>query len=222
MNARLRVAVFAMLAAPSAWPADTTSEVVERQRIAVERGEADTEFERRNQACQLRFAVTSCSDTARKDYRDTMERLRLQQAMLDESRRRQQAASRIDGIRAKVSAEEAIRRDGVAQERRTLAPRPAPASAAVAAAASAASSASSANAGAAPARAAALSSKTRTARPPVPDRSSTEAKRLAEHEDRQAAAQAHRDAVVRRNAERASSGKKPAASLPVPGAASAP
>ena len=112
-----------------------------------------------------------------------------------------------DAIRAKVSAEEASRREVELQARSHSAAQPA---------ASAASSP----------RAHAVDAARPVKTPPAPSPRSeprsakrpavADAQRVSDYQARQQAAQAHRDDVERRNAARAASGKKPAAPLPIP------
>ena len=215
MNARgLFLLCATLLLAGPVRAADTVSDEGERQRIAVERQQADADFSRREQACRTRFAVAVCLEDARKQHRDVNARLRLQLSMLDEAQRKRRAAERIDAIRAKVSAEEAMRREVELHDRDRLQAR--------LAAAAAASGAASAAAAPRPVRLPTPSPKVRAETPGADLRAATEArKRSAEAWSRREAAQAHREAVERRNALRAASGKLAAAPLPLPPAASA-
>jgi len=197
--------------APPPVPSSQTAaaDAAERERIVRERTEAQAAFVREEAACQDRFLVTPCVDAARKTEREVLARLRRQEVLLDEQARKQRAAERTQAIRNSISADEARSRDEAA------------------AAASAAS---------APPRRVERSDLAetpgRTERPrrelpaPLPP-SDAAARRAAaqEHAERytadKRAAQAHREAVERRNAERAASGKV-AAPLPTPSGASAP
>ena len=89
MNARglLLICTTALLASVSVRAVDAVTDEDERQRIAVERQQADADFSRRNQACRSRFVVATCLEEARKEHRDANERLRLQRSMLDELQR---------------------------------------------------------------------------------------------------------------------------------------
>jgi colicin import membrane protein len=205
--------VATLLAASAAWPADTAQEIVERQRIAVERRQADDVLLRRQQACRARFAVAACMEEARKEHRDAMQRLRLQESVLEEAQRKLRAAERMQSIRDKVSAEESSPRVPAAREDRANGRRQSLAASAPA---------SAADARPKPARAAAAAPQKRSAGSIQADRTATEVKRRAEYQARLDAAQAHRDAVERRNAQRAASGKKAAAPLPPASAASKP
>lgn len=216
MNARgwFLICTTALLAAVSVRAVDAVTDEGERQRIAVERQQADADFSRRDQACRSRFVVAACQEEARKEHRDANERLRLQLSMLDESQRKRRAAERIDAIRAKVSAEEAMRRDVEMQERGRPQVRPV--------AAAAESRAGFTAATPKPVRVP-VPPKVRAAKPGADVRAATEArKRSAESASRRVAAQAHREAVERRNALRTASGKKVAAPLPLPASATPP
>lgn len=197
----------ALLIASSVRAVDAATDEGERRRIALERQQSDAEFSRADAACRPRFVVAACLEEARQRHRDAHERLRLQLTMLDEAQRKRRAAERIDAIRAKVSAEEASRREVELQARSHSAAQPA---------ASAASSP----------RAHAVDAARPVKTPPAPSPRSeprsakrpavADAQRVSEYQARQQAAQAHRADVERRNAARAASGKKPAAPLPIP------
>ena len=197
----------ALLIASSVRAVDAVTDEGERQRIALERQQSDAEFSRADAACRPRFVVAACLEEARQRHRDAHERLRLQLTMLDEAQRKRRAAERIDAIRAKVSAEEASRREVELQARSHSAAQPA---------ASAASSS----------RAHAVDAARPVKTPPAPRPRSeprsakrpaaADAQRVSDYQARQQAAQAHRADVERRNAARAASGKKPAAPLPIP------
>lgn len=196
-----------LLVASSGHAVDAVSDEGERQRIALERQHSDAEFSRADVACRARFVVAACLDEARKQHRDTHERLRLQLSMLDEAQRKRRAAERMDVIRAKVSAEEADHREVESQSRRQAAEPPA-ASAPPGPRVRAVDVAKPVK----PAPVPHPRSEPRNTKQPV----ATDARRVSEYQARQQAAQAHRDEVERRNAARAASGKKPASSLPIP------
>jgi hypothetical protein len=186
------------------------SDAVERQRIAAERAEVEKAFAAREAECRERFVVTSCLDAARRDRRDAMERLHQQQIVLDEAQRKQRAAERIEEIRSKVSADDAKRREAQGRVRAREARVQEQAERTAAAASAAAEAASAAPAASQPGRVAQRARQS----PKAP------AQRASEYEKRQADAKAHRDAVERRNAERAAK-SKPSKPLPLPMAASA-
>jgi len=174
----------------------------ERERIRAEQAKVEATFAARERECRDRFVVTSCIDEARRERRQAMESLRRQQELLDEAQRKLRAAQRVEEIRNKVSSEEAKRRDAEARQRERALQQ-------AEAAASAASEPAST-----PAHAKALPA--RQAREKV----NPDPQRASDYAKRQAAAQEHREAVAKRNAERAAKGKKPAKPLPAPSAAS--
>jgi hypothetical protein len=69
-------------------------EATERARIAQERAAADQRLREQEQACATRFAVTSCVEAARQTHRDSVAPLRQQEFLLDEKRRQDRAAAR--------------------------------------------------------------------------------------------------------------------------------
>jgi colicin import membrane protein len=201
-----------LLAASAVAPAgamDAASERAERDRLKVERDHAEAAYVTRERECREKFIVTSCIEQARRDRRQALERLRLQQEVLDEAQRKQRAAQRVDDIRNKVSTEEAKQRDSAGKPRRRAEP------------ASAASAPESATSGPTaivinePPSAVAKPSAARASQAQV------QAQKEAAYERRLEEAREHRAQVERRNAERAASGKPPAKSLPTPAASSA-
>ena len=207
MNGKSWVALATLLAgaatsAGAATPPATSkqSDAAERERIVRERAEVQAAFQREETACQQNFLVTPCVDAARKTERDGLARLRREEVLLDEQARRQRAAERTQAIRERIGAdEERSRKDAAAAasapprraERSDLAETP----------------------GHAPPPRHDLP----TPQPPVdPAARAAAAQENAERAaaDRRAA-QAHREAVERRNAERAKEGKV-VAPLPTP------
>jgi colicin import membrane protein len=188
------LAALAYVALVSAHPSPA-SDQAERDRIQHERGAVQQAYTERERECQTRFSVTACIDAARRDQREALARLRSEQNLLEESQRKQRAADRAAAIRRKVSDQEERDREAVAPMRREAVPRAATASAPLRTAA-----------GSTPAPASAA------------DRSGAEARSRARFDARQLEAQAHREAVERRNAQRASTDKPLSAPLPVPGA----
>jgi len=169
----------------------------ERERIAAERNAATARFAEQERACSQRFVVTSCVDAARKEQRLTLDRLHRAELVLDESERREAAAKRRQALQEHAAAQSARASEPVAEARRTntrVAPPPKP-----------------------------------RAIEPAPQRpaSAADERRAVEQRSeagfaaRTRAAQAHRETVERRNAQRAKEGKA-AAPLPVPSSASAP
>jgi colicin import membrane protein len=195
MSLALRSALAAALvcATSQALAEGVGTEAQERARIAAERATAQSAFSSREHHCQNSFVVTPCVESARRDLREVLLRLRRQEAVLDEMQRRERAAQRLETIRNRPAAPEPAASQATAREPRSTqrdAPRvrvhEAPAS-----------------------------------KLSAPERQRAEALNQQKFEAASQAASARRVAVERRNAERAASGKG-AAPLPVPAGASAP
>lgn len=191
------------LAARSAFAVPADEGRTERLRIETERSQVQQAYGQRERECRQRFVVTSCIDQAQRERRRALEALRKQLEVLDEAQRKQRAAQRMEDIESKLSADNARRRD--AQARRP--------SDRLDAAADSQHSAGSGRAALLPHAGSAPSS---------PHSLAEQLQHAAEYDRRQEDAKMHREALARRNAERASKGKRPAAPLPLPGAASAP
>ena len=168
----------------------------ERERIGAERAAAMARFAEQERACHEKFIVTSCVEAARKEQRLTLTRLHRAELVLDDSERRETAGRRREELQQRASEQEKRASEPEPVQRREskhAAPAPNPPEA------------------------------------PHPQHgaSSAESQRKieqrneADFEARLRAAQARREAVARRNAQRASEGKV-AAPLPVPSGASAP
>ncbi len=198
----------------SAWPMTTLAQTdtPQRERIARERAAVEATTIQRERDCQDRFAVTACVEDARRTRRNELAELRRQTNALDEAQRKQRAERRRQSIRDNQAQEEAQARD-LAQksvrEPRTLPVQRPPAA--------------TAETGRTP-RANSVKPPQARSQAPVgtPTPSSVradEAKNRANFEERQRAAQAHRDEVTRRNEELAAR-RKPVAPLPSPAASS--
>lgn len=189
------IAVLASLALPA--QAQT-----ERERIASERAAAIAQFTARQRECQAQFVVTACVDAAQREEHSTLTRLRREEQALNDAQRRETAARR----RAEL-AEHAAVQAGRGGDAASAPPREATRKPLAASAASAASRPdASGRAHAAPSAA---------------EQRVDEQRNQASFAAKQRAAQEHRAAVERRNAQRAAEGKV-AAPLPVPKGASAP
>jgi len=174
----------------------------ERERLDAERAAAVARLADKERACQKQFVVTPCVDAARREHSITLKRLHQEQLALDEAERHEAAARRRQAI-AERSATQAARaseplpaaapRDG---PRRAPLPNP-----------PAASGASGLGVQRSPAT--------------MAEQRAAEQRNEAAFAARARAAQEHREAVERRNAQRAASGKV-VAPLPVPSGASAP
>ncbi len=165
----------------------------DRARIARERAEADARFQARRRECAQRFAVTACVDEARAEHRQTVQRLRSEEGVLDEAQRRQRAAARLAEIEERQRAERerasAPRASREAAPMQVKPPRERPAPAAKNASAPASS----------------------------PDHAAEEARSRARFEERQRFAREHREQAQARQAQREKDGKK-VAPLPDPAA----
>jgi colicin import membrane protein len=172
----------------------------EHERIAAERAAANAKLAEQQRECATRFLVAPCMDDARTENRATLARLRQRELQLDEARRRAVAEARRKAIAEKAEAQQARASDAAPEPPRVRvrrAPQPA-------------GRASESVAPRLPGGA-----------EPGADRASIERRNQEKFEARQREAQAHREAVERRNAQRAAKGKV-AAPLPVPEGASAP
>ncbi|WP_341891813.1 hypothetical protein [Variovorax sp. YR752] len=177
------------LAAVAQGPA-AVDDRAERERIARERSEAAARHDQRRRECEQRFAVTACVDEARAEHRQTMMRLRRQEALLDEAQRKARAAQRLAAIeqkrseeRTRVAVPRAAQARASAPEARQLRPAASPPAERASAAASAA-----------------------------------EARSRERFDVRQREAAARREAAQRRRIEREKNGKPPSAPLPDPAA----
>ncbi|MBP6901839.1 MAG: hypothetical protein KBC73_17215 [Burkholderiaceae bacterium] len=187
------------------WPAlvlaagTVPDEAAERSRIQAERQAVQTRFAQAERDCASRFQATACLEAARAQRREALDRLRREESVLDEARRRQRAAERLAQVQRR-------QREQAAGELLGQPPGRAAAAASNAAAASAAQSASR------PAAA--------TRPPVVADPGEAERRRRA-YQERLQQAEAHARALRQRNAARDAE-RPPAAPLPVPGASAAP
>lgn len=168
--------------------AEPSGDAAERQRIDQERAAAERRFDEARARCDSRFLVTACVDEARAERRAQMQRLDHERSVLDTQARRRRAAQRLQRIDEKqrdAAARPAVERGARAVPKAVVRPAP-PASVA--------------------------------APDPVPPQAASPAQRQRPQardawERRQREAEAHRQAVQRRNAERAAR-RKPAAPLP--------
>ncbi len=97
------------------------TEAQERQRITAERTSAQTAFSSRVSHCQNSFVVTPCVETARRDLREVLLRLRRQDAVLDEMQRHERAARRLETIRNRPATAELPASQFAAREARSSA-----------------------------------------------------------------------------------------------------
>lgn len=171
----------------------------EHDRIAAERAAADDRLAAQERECATRFVVAACVEEARTAHRATLTRLRQRQLQIDEARRREAAAARRKAIAERVDAQQAHASEVPSVRVRRHAP-PEPAAATRAPPAALPRPIAGGASGA--------------------DRATLERRNEAEFAARMRAAQAHRDEVARRNAQREAQGKV-AAPLPPSGASAA-
>jgi hypothetical protein len=175
----------------------------ERQRAANERRRVEADYAARVKGCEAQFVVTSCMEQAKAERRQALDRLRQQQAVMDDALRKQRAAERLEQLQEKQQAA-AARRNAPVQPPRVVKRGAQAASAADAASAAGAS-------GTAHATHPGALQLPQQHEPTVDE----QARKQSAFEQRQESAAAHRAAVEKRNAQRAA-GHKPSASLPVP------
>ena len=179
----------------------------DRARIARERAAIEATWVARERECVARFVVTSCVEDAQRARRAGLAELRRQEIVLDEAQRRERAAARLESLEKKLRQ----RPEPAPRVREPKAPRSAPEPADTA--------------DRSPARRAPKASpqaELRRREPVTPeDRRQGDAARAAAFAERAEAARLRREAVERRNAERATQGKH-ARPLPLPAGASAP
>jgi colicin import membrane protein len=186
---------------------DELSDRAHREQIDAERAAAQARYEQAIAECERRFVVTSCVDQAKAERRATLDRLSREQMVLDDAQRKRRAEERREQIAAKKArqaqqaqqAQEAATREAASSPTLPRKPRPSTAPASGTKPARRIEPRSSEAAAAAAAEA---------------------AERAADSQQRRERAQAHAEAVRRRNAERAAE-RVPAAPLPVPGTSAA-
>lgn len=207
--------VLALLAAATAASAQSgLTSGADAANIQSERHAVEQRFEAARLDCAGRFALTACLDRARAARRHDLDALAKREAVLDDAQRRARAAERLRAIDDKVRAAAQARSGSAAAP--AAAGVPAAASSAVVATPEAAR-ASAPPTSTAPLRRAAPRAATSASVPSVAEIE----RRRADYQRRQQAAQAHRRAALQRDAERTAR-KPPAASLPLPAAASVP
>jgi hypothetical protein len=196
---KLRVLGFGLLfAALSGAHADA-----EHDRISTDRAAANAKLVERERDCTTRFIVATCVEEARAEYREGLKKLRQQELQLDEGRRRVAADARRKAIADKAQAQQARASDAAAEEPSIRVRRAMPAP--VAATSRADHGLALHPPGAGGSRA---------------DRDAAAQRSQQAFEARQRQARSHRDAVARRNAERAAEGKMAAPLPPVDAQAS--
>ncbi|CAN5246077.1 hypothetical protein BH11PSE9_BH11PSE9_34290 [soil metagenome] len=185
----------------------------ERTRIRNERAAANSGFLERERECRTRFVVTSCVNAARRDQRETLARLRSEEAVLDDAQRKQRAAQRMDTIREKLDKGDAREREAGSAEQREAHRNATEPRLTVRSPSRAASE---------PRRTAPSPTRAASAAKPAvsaESRRAEEERNRAAFDARNEAAEEHREMVAKRNAERAAK-RKPVAPLPAPAASS--
>ena len=197
------VAWLVALPAGHAGPAETDDAKPDRASFGSLRAAANAALAEKERACRSEFMVAACLDAAREDHQRVLTRLRNEELTLNDAQRKESAARRRQGLLEKAAARDAKR--GSAE--------PTAAHAASQAALPPAWTDADADAVVRP--------RTRSAVAGKAKRAKFEDENQAQFEARAKSAQAHREAVEQRNAERAAKGKK-ANPLPVSAAVSAP
>ena len=77
----------------------------ERDRIARERGQADSRLATQEVACYKKFAVTDCLNAARSQRREILSDLRRQELTLNDADRKRRAGDRVLDIEQRNSAQ---------------------------------------------------------------------------------------------------------------------
>jgi hypothetical protein len=86
--------------------ADTIDVEAQRERIARERVQIEEAYRLESARCAERFSVTACVDDARRRRRAAMENLDHERAVLDDMQRKRRAAERTERIQEKLRAVE--------------------------------------------------------------------------------------------------------------------
>ena len=162
-----------------------------REQIRQDREAIEMRHSLQEQKCRQQFVVTPCLEKVRAAKQKALKALRTQEDALDEAQRRQRSLEQARRVSDKARAAEA--RESASAAREPKSPRvaaPMPAK---------------------------LPAPPRV---PAPDRSAAEKQRREAFEARRSEIQEHRQAVEKRNAERAT--RKPAKPLPVPASAGLP
>ena len=189
------------LPAGHAGPAETDDAKPDRASFGSQRAAANAALAEKERGCRSEFMVAACLDAAREDHQRVLTRLRNEELTLDDAQRKESAARRRQGLLEKAAARDAKR--GSAE----------PTAAHAASQAALPPAWTDADAVVRPRDRPAVAGKA--------NRAAFEEENKAQFEARAKSAQAHREAVEQRNAERAAKGKK-ANPLPVSAAASAP
>ena len=170
-----------------------------RSQLNADRAAAEARYQTAVTECERGFVVTSCVDRAKAERRATLDRVAREQAALDDAHRKRRAEER----RQRVAEKQAQQAQQAAATERN-----------------AAASAPPAHVRTPPSGASAAKPGRRFEPRSADEAAAAQAeadRRAAQGQERHERAQAHEDAVRKRNAERAAE-KPPAAPLPVPDA----
>jgi colicin import membrane protein len=162
----------------------------EKERLKKQREAIEAEHAQREQACHQQFVVNSCLEKARVERQKALQTVRTQELAIEDAERRERAQAQAERLDKKAQAAQERNSKKAAEPKQAKEPRAAPAA--------------------------------KPAKPPAPkasapDRSANEKQQREAFEARQREIKAHREAVEKRNAERAK--RKPSQPLPVPASA---
>jgi hypothetical protein len=187
------VAVTALMTACMLAAADSDAQT-RRQQLAEQRRQIDAAYASRTAECRSRFVVTACLDIAQRERREALQRVKREEAALDDAERKQRTIER----ERRIAEKRRLAAERLVQEPVERVTRAAVAASAVAPAASAHEHAQAPH------------------KPSAADEDER-LRRAAATRLRQAEAEAHRRDVERRNAARAAEHAR-VAPLPIPGA----
>ncbi len=171
----------------------------ERAQLRAQRQAIEADYAAREQACLKQFVVTPCVEKVRLEKMDALEGIRQRENALEDAARLKRAQAQEQRLADKAAERAAVAASGPTDDA-TSTPRRPPKSSKV---------------GKNSAEQGLHLPKTKPA-PPADERAAEEQRKRAEFEDRQREIKAHREAIERRNAERAARKKTPPAPLPVP------
>ncbi|MEO8154173.1 MAG: hypothetical protein ABI605_13970 [Rhizobacter sp.] len=170
--------------------AHASDEAHQRSELKRQREAIEAKHAEREEACRKQFVVTACLEEARTDKQEALQAVRTQELMLDDAQRRERAQAQAQRVAEKAKAAEEREKPVLRKEPKTLRV-PSPKVA-----------------------------KAPSPKASAPDRGQAEKQKREEFEARKREIQAHREAVEKRNAERAA--RKPPKPLPVPASAGQP
>ena len=214
-----RTLLIALTVLAAAQPAGAASG--EKARINAARAQADATLAEQEAECRKRFVVTSCLIEARQQHRAVVEPLREELIRLDERQRRQRALDRAERLRARseAAAGGATAADAAGSQSAESAPR-----SLIRPKLRSVEPVRQETSPAAPEPSAAPAPEPVVAAPPRPPTGAPvkpmDPAQFKASEERIREAEARREAVLRRNAERDAK-KPPAAPLPIPATAPA-